>query len=76
MKHRITVVVVLMLMLVSCGNDPDPSFVLIWQYEYTKDADGLSLLNTNPTLLEDKLLIAPDHQISIISTKMEYCNGL
>jgi outer membrane protein assembly factor BamB len=69
MKHRITVVVVLVLMLISCGNDPDPSFELIWEYEYTKDAESLSLVNTNPTLLDDKLLIAPDHQLTMLDTK-------
>jgi outer membrane protein assembly factor BamB len=69
MKHRITVVVVLVLVLISCGNDPDPSFELIWEYEYTKDAESLSLVNTNPTLLEDKLLIAPDHQLTLLDTK-------
>jgi outer membrane protein assembly factor BamB len=69
MKHRITVVVVLVLMLISCGNDPDPSFEQIWEYEYTKDAESLSLVNTNPTLLEDKLLIAPDHQLTLLDTK-------
>ncbi len=57
---------VISLLCLNCKTSNDEPFSLIWQFVYTNDADGLSLLNTNPKIIEEQILIAPDKQITSI----------
>jgi len=71
-NYKFTIYILLVFSFYACNNaksDQAESFPLLWEFEYTQDADGLSLVNTNPAVLNSQILIAPDKQLTLLNTK-------
>ncbi len=60
----------ILITLVNCsGGHKEEKFELLWDFSYSKPADGGSLITASPTLTNQGLLIAPDEQFSMLSTE-------
>lgn len=68
MNKFLILFLLLILGLSGCKTSTEDPFALIWQFEYTKAAESLSLLNTNPHVVYGNILIAPDEQFSLINS--------
>lgn len=75
MKNLIALLLLPFFLMHGCKKSNSEHFTLLWEFRYTKQADGLSLLNSNPHVLDNGILIAPDTQFSFVNKKMERSFG-
>ena len=69
-SKKIYSVAIIFVFCISCnGKKQSDDFSEVWSYFYTKPAEGLSLVNTNPAVYGDHILIAPDEQLTLIDKK-------
>tara|TARA_R110002124_G_scaffold251749_1_gene416989 strand:- start:2350 stop:3474 length:1125 start_codon:yes stop_codon:yes gene_type:complete len=69
-SKKIYNIAIIFVFCISCnGQKQSNDFSEVWNYSYTKPAEGLSLVNTNPTVYNDHILISPDEQLTLIDLK-------